>query len=292
MRAALPILAFALAASSLSPSFVRAEEASPPTAGALSELVERARALQSEKAWEALLPVAGEIFSHPSASLDQKLDATLMQACALAMVAGSSEAEKPFRLLLRGRPGFELPADADPRIQAVFQKVRDEEKAILRQVRELTLGELALTGDPPAKGEGGSPLTFGYRLRDPRGLVHEVHLRYRREGDKDFASLPLARDGSGAWTATVPGEWTESDKPYQLEYFLTTAGADGEPLIDLAGAAAPLRVPVEPQVPIYKSGWFWGAVGIVAVAVGAAAGILVSQAGALPSSDLGTIQPR
>lgn len=290
MRAA---LATALALSfSLCPSFARAEEGSPKPASKLPELVERARALEAEKSWEALLPVAGELFSHPEATVEQRLDATRMQACALAVVAGPSEAEKPFRLLLRGRPGFELPKDAAPRILAVFEKVQAEEKAILQQVRDLTVRELQLTGEPPLKGEGGTPLAFGYRLRDPRGLVAQVNLRYRREGEKDFASLALVRNESGSWTGSIPADWTKTDNPFQVEYFLTTADADGKTLMDLADAASPLKVPVEPQVPIYKSGWFWGAVGVVAIAVGAAAGVLASQAATLPASDLGNIQPR
>ncbi|HEY3449335.1 MAG TPA: hypothetical protein VGK67_23475 [Myxococcales bacterium] len=289
MRAALTILV--LAACSLCPRGARAaDEGAPPKS--LAELVDRARALEGEKAWESLLPAAGEVFTHPEATVEHRLDATLMQACALAMVAEASEAEKPFRLLLRGRPGFEMPADTDPKILAVFRKVQADEKAILSQVRELTLRELKLAGEPPVKGEGGSPLTFGYRLRDPRGMVAQMNLRYRREGEKDFASLSLVRNESGGWAGAIPGEWTQSEKPYQVEYYLTTADAEGQTLVDLAAATAPLKVPVEPQVPLYKSGWFWGAVGVVAVAVGAAAGILVSQASALPSSDLGTIQPR
>ncbi|MGC4122413.1 MAG: hypothetical protein QM765_49115 [Myxococcales bacterium] len=286
MRAAFAIVVFCLLG--LCPSFARAEGQPRP----IAELVERALALQAEKSWEALLPVAGELFTRPEATLDQKLDATLMQACALAMVAGASEAEKPFRLLLRGRPDFELPADTDPKILAVFKKVQGEEKAILQQVRELDLKQLSLTGEPPAQGQGGAPLVFGFQLRDPRGMVAQMNLRYRREGEKEFASMPLARSDSGRWSGAIPAEWTKTEASFQVEYYLTTSDAGGGSLVDLAAATSPLKVAVEPEVPIYKSGWFWGAVGVVAVAVGAAAGILVSQAGTLPSSDLGTIQPR
>jgi hypothetical protein len=159
------------------------------------------------------------------------------------MVAGSSEAEKPFRLLLRGPARFELPPTPTPRIQAVFHEgPARRRQAILPPGPGADPRELARTGDPPAQGRGdGSPLTSASSaLRSPAGWVHEVHLRYRREGDKDFASLPLARDGSGAWTATVPGEWTESDKPYHARVLPDDQPAPtASPSSDLAGRGRP-----------------------------------------------------
>jgi ribosomal protein L9 len=45
------------------------------------------------------------------------------------------EAEKPFRLLLRARPTFELPASTPPKIMAVFRKVQVEEQALFKDAR-------------------------------------------------------------------------------------------------------------------------------------------------------------
>lgn len=267
----------------------------------LTELLERAGKHYRDLDYDKVLPLAEAVLARSEASIEQRLDAYLLQGSSLAIIGDAVEAEKPFRFLLRGRPDFDMAADTPPKILAIFRKVQVEEKAIVDQMRELErariLKDLKLMGDPPEKGQGGQPLPFEFRLRDPRGVVAQVELRYRRGGDQAFAALPLARSEGGAWAAAIPGEWTQSPEPYRLEYYLTTTDSEGRGLLDLASASSPHALPVEAgsvptSTPLYKNGWFWGGVAAVVVALGAASVLIYTQGSELPKTDLGTLQPR
>ncbi|MFC1612083.1 hypothetical protein ACFL6C_14060, partial [Myxococcota bacterium] len=144
----------------------------------------------------------------------------------------------------------------------------------------------ALTGDIPDTAEGGLPLTFSYRLRDPVGAVDTVSVRYRRESDKAYSSLALELNDTGSWTGEIPGQWTESEGGFGLQYFTVTSDADGSTLLALGSATAPTMLRVEPgtvadAVPLYDRAWFWLVLG-----VGTAAVIAGSVATYLAMTDL------
>ena len=251
-------------------------------------LLERAGKHFRDQDYDKVLPLVEAALARPDVSVDQRLDAYLMQGSSLAIIGDAVEAEKPFRFLLRGRPDFDLSADTAPKILAIFRKVQVEEKAIASQMKELEhnriVKELQLLGVPPAQAQGGLPITFTYQLRDPRGLVTQVQLLYRRAGEEAFAALPLKHDPRGDWSGAIPGEWTASPTPYSLEYFVTSADVAGERLIALASATSPLALPVDAgkvpeQKPLYKNGWLWGGVALVAVALGTATYFVVQKAG-------------
>jgi len=267
----------------------------------IGELLDRAGKHFRDLDYDKVLPLAEAVLARSEVTIEQRLDAYLMQGSSLAIIGDAVEAEKPFRFLLRGRPDFDMTADTAPKILAVFRKVQVEEKAIVDQMRELErariLKDLKLSGEPPEKGLGGLPLKFEYHLRDPRGVVSQVQLRYRRAGEQAFAALPLVRAEGGGWAAAIPGEWTQSPDPYKLEYYLTTADAEGRGLLDLASSGSPLNLPVDAgsipkSTPLYKNGWFWGGVAVVVVALGATGYVVYSQGRELPKTDLGTLQPR
>ena len=195
-----------------------------PEAGP-AELLARARALYDALEYDRVIPFAEALLARAEADIEQRLDAYLLQGSCLAIIGDPVEAEKPFRFLLRGRPGFDLPPETAPKILAVFRKVQVEERAIVEQLRELErarlVKELELSGGVPEEAVGGRPLPFEFRLRDPRGVVAAVQLQYRRRGEPSFSSLALRRDESGAWRGALPGEWTASSTGFALEYFLT-----------------------------------------------------------------------
>ena len=93
---------------------------------------------------------------------DQKLQAYLLQAQSLAITGDPADAERPFRLLLRVQPDFNLPEDTPPKITGVFARVQSEENAIRDQVYRLArarkIEKVAINGDAPAQGKGGTPV--------------------------------------------------------------------------------------------------------------------------------------
>jgi len=238
-------------------------------------------------------PLAEELLARTDGTVDERLDAYLLQGSCLAIVGDAIEAEKPFRFLLRGRPTYEMPAETPPKILGVFRKVQAEERAIVGQLKELgrqrAIRELELKPNPLATARGGVPLVFEYKLKDPRGSVAAMYLSYRKSPSAPFSSLALTIDDRGFWRAELPGEWTASEDGFTLQYYLTTRDAEATDLVTLGGPRAPLALPVEAGVvaevkPFYRSWWFWTAAAAVVVAGGASGYLLYSQATSLPQT--------
>lgn len=224
--------------------------------------------------------------------MEERLDVYVLYASCLAIVGRSVESEAPFRLLLRARPDFELPADTSPKILAVFRKVQAEERAITEQIerveRERLVATIGIVEEPSPPRIGGEPLEFGFRITDPRGAVATARLNYRRSGA--YSSLALERK-LGSWSGTVPASWTESDTEFHVEYFVRLDDDQGQALTTFASGLAPARALVAPgrievSKPFYTTGWFWGAAVTVIVAAGLATGFGIAAASDLPQSDL------
>jgi len=246
----------------------------------IDALLKRARSHYDNLDYDQVIPLANAVLARPDPTPDQKLDAYLLQGSALAIVGDTIEAEKSFRLLLYGRPDFDMPAQTAPKIIAIFRKVQVEERAIIAQrvakQRELIRQGLALGGDHPEKSSGGYPLAFAYRLRDPGSAVEEMRIHYRRRGEVGYSSLVLKRDAEGTWRGAIPGGWTASDRDYQLEFYLVTADREG-PLLTVGSSEQPRTVAVAagtveqtkpPPLPL----WSLVAVGGTAVVAALAAG--------------------
>jgi len=260
----------------------RAQAAAPPAAPprhadkSVELLLREAQIAYQKLDYDEVVPIVAEVLAREGLSADQKLDAYLLQGTSLAVIGDPIEAETSFRLLLRGRPSFDLPADTAPKILAVFRKVQIEERAIAGQLgameRQRIISELKLNNSAPAKITGGSPLVFAYRLRDTRNAVEAFSVWYRRGGDPSFSALALQRDEEGIWRGALPGEWTASEQGFALEYHLETSDDDG-PLLTAGSAAQPLLIEVAPgsvedAAPPPLPLWSFAAVAGTAIALG------------------------
>src|SRR5688500_10600093 len=107
----------------------------PSADSGVGRLLAEARSLFEQLEYDRVLPVARSVLARPEATLDQKLDAYVLEASCLAIVGDPVEAEQPFRLLLRARPDFDLAVETAPKILAVFRKVQGEERAIKEQMQ-------------------------------------------------------------------------------------------------------------------------------------------------------------
>jgi hypothetical protein len=277
------------------PVATKAARATDAFAGESTQsLLDKARALYAALEYADVIPLAEAVLARTDITIDQRLDAYLLQGSSLAIVGDAIEAEKPFRFLLRGRPDFEMPAETPPKILAVFRKVQVEEKAIVDQMKELArqraIKEIEVKSDVPTETKGGVPLIFEYKLKDPRGAVAAMDLHYRKGPSDPFSSLALKVDDSGFWKAELPGDWTENDSGFTLQYFLTTKDAEATNLVTMGGPASPLAVQVSAGKvstgkPFYKSWWFWTVTSAVLVAGGGVVGwVLYDQATSLPQT--------
>jgi hypothetical protein len=214
---------------------------------ATPELLQRAQQLYTQLEYDQVIPVTEELLTRSDLQLEQKLEAHRLNGCAKAIVQDPADAEKPFRLLLRGRPSYDLPADTPPKILAVFRKVQIEERALAEQAeafqRESVIKTMKVLDVPPADAKGGRPLPFSLRLRDPGGVVESVKVPYRRAGQGEFSVLALQRDDEGRWRGQIPADFTADPQGFTLEYYVETADPKG-PLVVEGSAKTPLKVEV------------------------------------------------
>lgn len=233
--------------------------------------------------YAAVIPLAEQVLARSDLSSEQRLEAYRLQGSARAIVEDPVDAERPFRLLLRARPDYEMPGDTPPKILAVFRKVQSEEKALASQLkgveRSRLIAGLRLTGEPPNEAQGGRPVRFSYRLRDTAGVVEAVKVQYRRVGQRSFSSLALERSEDGEWRGFIPGEFTADEKGFGLEYFTETSdreglllasGSEKQPLVI---TVLPGQVPVQAFKPVPKAVFFTslaltGAIGVATGVMG------------------------
>ena len=239
-----------------------------------ARLLEKVKELYRSLEYEKVIPVAEQLLERDDLAVDQRLDAYRYYGSAKAIVEDPIEAERPFRMLLRSRPDYDLPPDTPPKILNVFRRVQTEEKALASQLREVErariVSQLKLIGDLPTQGRGGRALALSLRLRDPTGSVDAVLVPYRREGQASFSSLALQRDDAGDWRGAIPAEFTADEAGFTLEYFIQTLDAVG-PLLEEGTAREPRRIAISagaidrarPPVPRWA---FFTGVGLTAVA--------------------------
>jgi hypothetical protein len=133
-------------------------------------------------------------------------------------------------------------------------------------------------------------LAFDYRLRDPGRAVQRMDVHYRRSASEPFSALALSIDDKGTWRASLPGELTENEGGLELEYYVTTRDAQGRDLLSAGSATSPFTVEVAPGSvadarPLYKSPWFWTAVGAAVLATGFGGFLLYRNMTKLPDTD-------
>jgi hypothetical protein len=254
-------------------------KAAAAAAGDARTVLAKLQSLYGALEYDQVIPLADAFLARTDLLIDQRLEAYRLQGSARAIVEDPVYAEKPFRLLLRARPDYELPGDTPPKILGVFRKVQTEEKALAAQLREVErariVGNLKLVGEPPSEVKGGRPLPFSFRLRDQTGAVETIRVPYRRSGSKAFSSVALSRAEDGTWAGLVPAEFTADERGFTLEYYVETSDAQG-PLLSLGDAALPRSVHVLPGLVEVRSvkpipRWaFWTGVTATGV-VGAAA---------------------
>lgn len=276
------------AAAEAAPKKTTAPATPPPTpapvlvARTAAEAMAQLDSLYKTLEYAAVIPLAEQVLARSDLSSEQRLEAYRLQGSARAIVEDPVDAERPFRLLLRARPDYEMPGDTPPKILAVFRKVQSEEKALASQLkgveRSRLIAGLRLTGEPPNEAQGGRPVRFAYRVRDTAGVVEAVKVQYRRGGQRSFSSLALERSEDGEWRGFIPGEFTADEKGFGLEYFTETSDREGLLLVSgtekqpLLITVLPGQVPVQAFKPVPKAVFFTSLA--LTGAIGVATGVL------------------
>ena len=181
--------------------------------------------------YDVVLPYVEAVLKESDLTPDQKLQAYLLKGQSLAIVGDPVDAERPFRLLLRVQPDFSLPENTPPKITGVFSRVQTEENAIRDQVYRLArarkIEKVKIKGKAPKQGKGGKALEFSFSLQDPDESVTAMNVGYRRLGEGEYSSLALNKNNRGVYRSAITAQWTENERDYQIEYYVTTQDREG-----------------------------------------------------------------
>lgn len=261
---------------------------------------------RAEREYEALELEAVLRTTSALSALDEVPDgvfvrAQVLRGGALAVLGRIVEAETPFRLVLRVRPGFDLPPDTPPKILTVFRKVQADERALAAELAEIRRQRLraGLEVRPrlPDTHPGGLPLSVEVDVEDPARGVAQVVLSYRMGLTGSYDTLSLAREPAGPWRAVVAAERTASPDGVVMCWYVEARAADGALLTQVGRPDAPRVTEVTPGVPsdhaaITSKWWFWTSV-VAVVAAGTVSAVVIARSQAsLPDSDLGAVSFR
>lgn len=216
---------------------------------------------------------------------------------AQAVLGDEPAATDSFTRLLAIDPEHQLPPGQPPKVMSPF---REAGGYWFDKPNGLSVG---LT--PPAHVAGGGKLDLTITLDDPLAMAATVELAYRLRGAT--AWLRVSAPASPPPTLTIPAsELPESPTAATLELYATAFDANRSELRSAGTAEAPLTVAIDAKrldtavVPppdqvaalttppargaddrddggIFKTWWFWTAVGAVALTAGGTAYYLSSQ---------------
>ncbi len=191
-----------------------------------SVALERAENRFAQLRFADVLPLLRGVLADEGITVEQRVRAYYLLGSSYAVMGYSIESETAFRSLLRLEPDFRLEEGTSPKIASLFERVARESEALQRQEaaarRAEMLAELKLTVPELEPLPGGEPVRFEVGVRDPRGVVEEARLFYRRRGEPAFASLALQRDEGGRWLGELPAAFTTSKRGFVLEYYVAT----------------------------------------------------------------------
>lgn len=235
--------------------------------------------------FDRALELAKAALAREDINEEERVRAYLVVGAAYAVMGNVLDAERPYRLLLRLRPDFQLPANTPPKIMGVFRKVQGEENAIKQAVaeaqRRAIVADLRMDTTVPSRHKGGTPLAFLTQLTDPHNGVASVVLQYRYQGQDAFSTVPFQARGD-ALVAEFTAAQTATDKPKRMEYVVLARATDGAVLAQRGSESQPEVVEIDAgQVvgpPIWEQGQFRALAGGGAAAVALGSVVAVSTA--------------
>jgi hypothetical protein len=237
--------------------------------------------------------MANAALERPEIKDPQRVQAYTQLGAAYAVVGDVTEAERPYRLLLRLRPDHDMGPETPPKIMAVFRKVQAEENQIRAAVRDAQrrnlVQSLEVRVEAPERHVGGRPLVVRAHVTDPQRGVESLVLEHRTSPGGPFSTAPFRVTPQGQ-EVTFTGAQTATDKPVRLEYVVVARDKEGEALVTVGTQAEPRAVEVAagqvPGEPFYAHRAFW----VAALGGGAAlgAGLLVVAAVAVVGTAVGS----
>jgi hypothetical protein len=234
---------------------------------------------RAQKQWDAqeyeLVIEAADAALAGALDRDHRIEALRLKGSAHAVLGDDEPAVAVFEQILDIDARFRMPVDSSPRIMGVFMPARSRwmvrREAELRDELGKDLYDLKFSASIPEAGTGGRALSISMTLDDPKHLVADIVVFYRRAGASSYSTLTTDA-AHGTRTVDIPAVFTEADEAYRLEMFVEALHESGVVLRREGVVDEPISLPfgagqVPQPTPIYKKWWFWASAAAVAIAV-------------------------
>ncbi len=255
---------------------------------------------QAEKYFEALeyeaaLKAFISIHQVQNATPMQRARSFLYMGVCFTALGNAENAVQSFIELLKIKPEFRLPPGISPSVHAMFKQALERQK-LPEKAPPPTPGPGPGKADPPKTSVSleasapkkiiiGNPVEVKITLKDPKKLVTQLIIHWRRVGGPDFSELKIkVTSKKKTIVGLIPGALIGS-KPGRLHYVVEAKDKEGTSLAKAGSMSAPLSVRLKAP-PAEKSSWGWYALGIgggLAVVGGVVAAILLTRNGSDPN---------
>ncbi|MBI5497689.1 MAG: hypothetical protein HY904_21960 [Deltaproteobacteria bacterium] len=272
-----------------------------PSAAEIPQMLQQAQQACESFDLDRCVELGLALLGAPELQSEQQAAVYTHLAGSYAVMGDPTESERYYRLLLRLKPDFDLPAETPPKILVVFRNVQAEEQRIrdaMKEAEKKRLREgIALEVKAPKRTVGGQPLVIAALVSSKQGGVESVALRFRKDPAEQFATLPMVKAGKARYEATFPAVQTAGEQVRKWEYFVTVHGEGSETLKAEGSPEAPLAVELSagavPSPPLWRQPRLWVAVAVPAVSALTAAGVLTAAGlgGSVAAVWLYSIQP-
>lgn len=280
-------LVMAYGGSSLAQEQVPQEQAPQGQLPDPEQLLLQAEKLYEQLEYEAALKLLIAVQQVPTSTPMHRARSFLYMGVCFTALGNAENAVLSFVELLKIKPNFRLPPGISPSIQAMFKEallrlklpeVPPPPKPSSKEGPREAIPVVVLASGP-RKVISGQPIDLKIEVTDPRRLVKQLRVHWRRIGGPDFSTIKVATSyGAKITLARIPGA-TIGDKPGKLQYYVEALDKGGGSLAQSGSLDQPKMVRLEPP-PEGSSAWGWWALGIaggLAVAGGVVAAILLTR---------------
>jgi hypothetical protein len=260
-----------------------AQNAAPAKPSSTRSLIDRAREMFDDQAYEESIQTLSGALVRPGTSKTDRVEVYKLLAFNYITLGKTEEADAAVRALLVLDETYELPSSESPRFRDFFKKTRATWEAEGKPGTEASgtpvveAKPVKLVHTPMAQVAPGTPIAIEGKVDDPGGRIARVDIAYRAGAKGKFTTKPLVFS-MGAFRGQIPASIVS---PPLVEYYLLAYDAEGLPVGARGDADAPLRVavPTEDDGGVLTSPWFWIPVGAVVVGGAILTAVVASSGG-------------
>jgi tetratricopeptide (TPR) repeat protein len=210
--------------------------------------------LYDQKYYEDAVFALNKFFRTPRNSRADLVKGYVLAARVALATGNEAQARQAMARALALDPSVEPPPSVGPEIHRVYDAARKEleGKGVLA-VKHTARGDVA---------PGQLPTIRVDVIADPLRMIQKLVLHYRSGGSLAYSEVESSEPGALVLPKTLSSGLRSGTK---IEYYIDAVDESGGILQSLGTAEGPFAINVREDRPFYKSWWFWGVAGAVAV---------------------------